>query len=106
MAKAAVVQHGVPISLACAAFHISETCYRYQAKRQAENDAITHWLERRSERTGVLFIATAERSQVFLHRAERAPPLYLALSTKYPLAGRLRVPLLDKTTDSPVKWFT
>ena len=46
MAKAAVVQHGVPISLACAAFHISETCYRYQAKRQAENDAITHWLER------------------------------------------------------------
>ena len=46
MAKAAVVQHGVPISLACAAFHISETCYRYQAKRQAENDAIAHWLER------------------------------------------------------------
>ena len=46
MAKAAVAQHGVPISLACAAFTISETCYRYQAKRQAENDAITHWLER------------------------------------------------------------
>ena len=31
---------------------------------------------------------------------------YLAVSTKYPLAGRLKVPLLDKTTDSPVKWFT
>ncbi len=31
---------------------------------------------------------------------------YLAVSTKNPLAGRLRVPLLDKTTDSPVKWFT
>ena len=46
MAKAAVAQHGVPISLACAAFTISETCYRYQAKRQAENDAIAHWLER------------------------------------------------------------
>ena len=46
MAKAAVAQHGVPISLACAAFTISEACYRYQAKRQAENDAIAHWLER------------------------------------------------------------
>ena len=46
MAKAAVAQHGVPISLACAAFHISETCYRYEVKRQAENDAIAHWLER------------------------------------------------------------
>ena len=46
MAKAAVLQHGVPISLASAAFHISETCYRYQTKRQAENDAIAHWLER------------------------------------------------------------
>ena len=46
MAKAAVAQHGVPISLACAAFNISETCYRYQAKRQAENDEIAQWLER------------------------------------------------------------
>ncbi len=33
-------------------------------------------------------------------------PDYLAVSTKNPLAGRLKVPLLDKTTDSPVKWLT
>lgn len=31
---------------------------------------------------------------------------YSAVSTKNPLAGRLKVPLLDKTMDSPVKWFT
>lgn len=44
MAKAAVAKHGVGISLACAAFSISETCYRYQEKRQAENDEIANWL--------------------------------------------------------------
>ena len=36
----------MPIRLACAAFNISETGYRYQAKRQVENDAIAHWLQR------------------------------------------------------------
>jgi len=46
MAKTAVAKHSVSIGLACAAFSISETCYRYQAKRQAENDDIAHWLER------------------------------------------------------------
>jgi putative transposase len=46
MAKTAVAKHSVSINLACAAFSISETYYRYQAKRQAENDAIAQWLER------------------------------------------------------------
>ena len=46
MAKAAVAQHSVAISLACTAFGISETCYRYQAKRQAENEEIANWLIR------------------------------------------------------------
>ena len=46
MAKAAVVQDRVSIDLACSAFGISETCYRYEAKRRAENDEIAHWLER------------------------------------------------------------
>ena len=46
MARTAVVQHKVSISLACSAFGISETCYRYEAKRCAENDEIAHWLER------------------------------------------------------------
>lgn len=38
----AVTTHGVGIRLACVAFHISETCYRYQAKQQAENDQIAN----------------------------------------------------------------
>ena len=42
MAKVAVAQHGVAISLACTAFGISETCYRYQAKHQAENEEIAN----------------------------------------------------------------
>jgi putative transposase len=46
MAKTAVAQHSVVINLACMAFGISETCYRYHAKRQAENDEIANWLVR------------------------------------------------------------
>ena len=46
MAKAAVTQHGIAIHLACTAFGISETCYRYEAKRRAENEEIAHWLIR------------------------------------------------------------
>ena len=46
MAKQAVAHHSVAISLACTAFGISETCYRYQAKRQAENEEIANWLVR------------------------------------------------------------
>ena len=38
--------HGVSISLACAAFRISETCYRYQSLRQTDNDIIADWLMR------------------------------------------------------------
>jgi len=46
MAKVAVAQHGVAINLACTAFDMSQTCYRYQAKRQAENEEIANWLIR------------------------------------------------------------
>jgi len=42
MAKVAVAQHGVAISLPCTAFDISEICYRYKAKRQAENEEIAN----------------------------------------------------------------
>ena len=46
MAKQAVTTPGVSIRLACAIFTISETGYRYEAKRNAENDAIADWLVR------------------------------------------------------------
>ena len=34
------------ISAACLAFRISQACYRYEAKHQAENDEIADWLLR------------------------------------------------------------
>ena len=46
MAQQAVAKHGVAISLACMALNIRETCYRYEAKRRAENEEIANWLVR------------------------------------------------------------
>jgi putative transposase len=46
MAVKCVEQLHVSIRLACAAFGISESCYRYQAKCAAENIDIADWLVR------------------------------------------------------------
>ena len=46
MAKAAVETHGVSIRLACECLCISETCYRYEAKLDVENQRIADWLLR------------------------------------------------------------
>ena len=42
----AVEQYGVSIALACRAFEISETCYRYSPVLSDENEEIADWLER------------------------------------------------------------
>ena len=44
MARMAVEQHSISIRLACQAFSISETCYRYQPKLSDENAEIADWL--------------------------------------------------------------
>jgi len=46
MAQKAVQDKGIPIRLACAIFSVSETCYRYEAKSNAENEQIANWLIR------------------------------------------------------------
>lgn len=46
MARWAVAHRDAAIGLACQAFGISQTCYRYQAKLNAENEAIADWLVR------------------------------------------------------------
>jgi putative transposase len=46
MAKEVVEQRGVSIRLACEAFVISETCYRYQPTLSDENAEIADWLIR------------------------------------------------------------
>ena len=46
MAKHAVEHKGVAIRLACEAFRVSESCYRYASKHNAENEEIANWLVR------------------------------------------------------------
>jgi putative transposase len=46
MAQQAVHERGLSVRLACQAFGISETCYRYQPKLSDENAAIADWLIR------------------------------------------------------------
>jgi putative transposase len=46
MPRRAVQEKGVSIKVACQAFQVSETCYRYQPKRKAENEVIADWLIR------------------------------------------------------------
>ncbi len=42
MAENAVARRGASIALACRAFGVSETCYRYGPKLRAENDHLRH----------------------------------------------------------------
>jgi putative transposase len=44
MAKKAVTERGVCIRVACQAFGISESCYRYERKLDAENAEVANWL--------------------------------------------------------------
>ena len=44
MAENAVARHGTSIALACRAFGVSETCYRYGPKLRAENEEIADLL--------------------------------------------------------------
>jgi putative transposase len=46
MAKNAVQHKGVAIRIACEAFRVSESCYRYESLQNAENEAIANWLLR------------------------------------------------------------
>ena len=46
MAQWAVTGRAVTVKLACQAFGISQTCYRYRATLDVENVLIAHWLVR------------------------------------------------------------
>ena len=46
MAKRAVQERGLTIRAACVGFGISESCYRYEAKLNTENEEIAEWLLR------------------------------------------------------------
>jgi len=44
MARDAVASRSISIRLACDAFGISQTCYRYERLRNEENEQIANWL--------------------------------------------------------------
>ena len=44
MAVTAVREHGVCVRVACEAFRIGESCYRYERKLDPDNEAIATWL--------------------------------------------------------------
>ena len=44
MAQWAVTERSATVKLACKAFCISQACYRYKAKQDAENRLIADWL--------------------------------------------------------------
>ena len=46
MAQQIVRERGLSVRLACEVFCISQTCYRYEGKHNAENDEIADWLLR------------------------------------------------------------
>lgn len=46
MAIKYVIERNISIELACKAFSISQTCYRYKAKLSSENEEIADWLVR------------------------------------------------------------
>ena len=46
MAERAVKERGVSIRLACEMFRVSQSCYRYESKSNAENEQIAQWLMR------------------------------------------------------------
>ena len=46
MAQQIVRERGLSVRLACEVFCISQTCYRYEGRHNAENDEIADWLLR------------------------------------------------------------
>jgi putative transposase len=44
MAMKPVEERGICIRLACKAFRISESCYRYERKLDAKNEEVATWL--------------------------------------------------------------
>ena len=71
MAKAAVEKHQISIRLACVCLCISETCYRYEAKLDVENQRIADWLLRLTEANrkwgfGLCYPIFAQREALYL----------------------------------------
>ena len=69
MAKKVVTDRGVCIRVACQAFRISESCYRYERKLDVENDEVANWLQATARRNYLsLGAAPASAAKANVHR--------------------------------------
>ena len=50
MVKKVVAERGISTCLACVIFSVSQTCYRHEAKKDAENEQIANWLLRLTDK--------------------------------------------------------
>jgi putative transposase len=46
MVRRVLTERGISVRLACQIFTASQTCYRYEAKKNAVNERIANWLLR------------------------------------------------------------
>ena len=46
MAQEVVAKRGIAVRLACQVFKISESCFRYEGKKNTDNELIANWLLR------------------------------------------------------------
>ena len=95
MAQQAVTHHLISIKLACNAFAISESCYRYQAKLCDENASIANWLVELTEQQtdwgfGLCF-AYLRNVKGFRWNHKRVYRIYCELKLNLRIKPRLRI---------------
>ena len=82
MAETAVARRGASIALACRAFGVSKTCYRYGPKLQAENEQIADLLvgltDARKTLVWAVFPASLQREGPSVEPQTRLPHLLRA----------------------------
>ena len=95
MAKNAVQHNGIAIRLACEAFHVSESCYRYESKQSAENEAIANWPFRLTDNHrkwgfGLCFLYL-RNVKIFTRNHKRVSRIYRELELKLRVKPRRRL---------------
>lgn len=95
MARWAVAQRSATIGLACQAFRISQTCYRYQGKLNTENGLNADWLVRittnqRNWRFGLCFLYL-RNVKGFVWNHKRVYQIYRQLELNLRIKSRHRL---------------
>ena len=104
MALKAVRETGISIRLACEAFSVSETCYRYRPKHNGENARIAQWLLRITDRWkdwgfGLCFLFL-RNVQGFQWNHKRVYRIYCELKLNLRIKPRKRI---VRTKPEPLK---